>query len=411
MIDLKRILKYSVYALALLPLLNLATTSIAIALFVLGSIIEYRNGERKLIRGNKEIIKILFWFSLPFMFYIISLIWTENVQEGISFINRSWALIIVSFVVFVLRPFNKMLHTAIFIRIYILSSGFLALLLLGYLSVQFYVGNIEYDITSYMSVVQFRKQINELPFFNEHPIYITLLLGTAIIFLFFYRFKSIWATFFLYFIMVSVVFLASSRGPLAALILVLGAVLFLSIKNKKKATLVLLLFFVVVGVGGYYSPLKSRVLEIVNTKHLYPKGVYYNSFNLRMGIYKCGFEIASNAPWYGYGAGDVQDKLNDCYRNRFDTNAYEQITYNTHNQYLFYWISFGWFGLLIILLSYAAFLRKAVLRNDKMYFFFLTFFFLSMLTENILSRNTGIVLFSMFNSILYNNSCLKNDNN
>ncbi|WP_435625852.1 hypothetical protein [Flagellimonas sp.] len=71
-----------------------------------------------------------------------------------------------------------------------------------------------------------------------------------------------------------------------------------------------------------------------------------------MGIYKCCYEIGQKMPWYGLGPGDVQDSLDLCYETNYDTNAFNEGIFNTHSQYLFYWLSFGLVGLFLMIGSY-----------------------------------------------------------
>ena len=119
-----------------------------------------------------------------------------------------------------------------------------------------------------------------------------------------------------------------------------------------------------------------------------------------MAIYNCSISIIKEAPVIGYGPGDVQKELNSCYE-KFNTQAFKKERYNSHNQYLDYLLSFGVIGFIIILYCFLYYLKMARKNPDnKVYFNFLILFYFTFLTENILVRNTGMVLFVTFNCLL-----------
>ena len=60
------------------------------------------------------------------------------------------------------------------------------------------------------------------------------------------------------------------------------------------------------------------------------EGLYFNSFNIRMAIYKCSCSIIKDELLIGHGAGDIEKKLTQCYE-EFNTIAFDVQRYNTHN--------------------------------------------------------------------------------
>jgi hypothetical protein len=402
--------KIGLYCLALLPLYSLAMASISVFLFSAAGIIFYFENKTNSIPKREKWIG-LFWLSLPFTLNLLSFLGTDYSISGLSFVNRNLSFLIIPFVFFWTKPFKSELEINRFVKIYIYSSFFLAVIVLSYLTFQVFNGGITFDISSYSSMLEMRSKIDEIPIVHEHPIYLVLILGAALIFLFYNRLGNYWLNIMVAGTMILLIFIASSRGPLLALVLVYCGIIWLNFRSKKKAAAVLFLFLTAIGITAYYSPLKSRVLEVYDAKSYYPEGTQYNSFNLRMGIYKCSFEIARATPLLGFGSGNVQTLLDQCYADNFNTEAYRQIKYNTHNQFFFNWISFGPLGFSLILISYFIFLKRALRNKDMMYFFFLVFFIISFLTENILSRNTGIMIFVIFNSLFYYKTFLLRDSN
>jgi len=329
----------------------------------------------------------------------------------VSFVERTVPFFLLSIAFIFLKPFRTKESIDKFIRLYIISNAVLGFLVLLYVipGMFIYSHNIESLVTSESMGKFFRDVVETIPIIGEHPIYLSLMTGSSLLFLFYIRFRQRWVNATMSFLFVVILFLSSSRGPTIALLIAICVVILLNKMSAKTKIAVFGAFFLFTTFGLFYSPLKSRLMEFVNTKHIYPQGDYFNSFNTRMGIYKCSFEIGRNAPWYGLGPGDVQSNLDLCY-NQYETNAYNTGIFNTHNQYLFYWLSFGTVGLFLFIGSYTIFIRHAYLVKENIYIVFLTYMLVCFLTENILSRNTGIMLFAIFNIMFYCKSHINDSN-
>ena len=103
---------------------------------------------------------------------------------------------------------------------------------------------------------------------------------------------------------------------------------------------------------------------------------------------------------FGVGPANVQKELDNCYsaytyRNQYDD--FNKKTYNTHNQYFDVLLKFGIFGLLFFIV----FLFWGINYKSEYYYIFLLLIFFSMLTENILNRQVGIVFFNFFNCLFF----------
>ncbi|MFD2563575.1 O-antigen ligase family protein [Aquimarina rubra] len=243
-----------------------------------------------------------------------------------------------------------------------------------------------------------RDRIEKTFLIGEHPIYFSLLQAIGIVLLLFYPFKKRVISFLFAFIFVCGIIVGATRGVFVVLIISIIVGLFFIVKSKKKIILIITALLLSSTIAVMVSPLKERMEEFINTAYFYPEGIQYNSFNMRMAIYKCSFSIIKEAPLVGYGPGDIQNELNNCYK-IFPTKAFTYQDYNTHNQYLHYLSAFGIIGTLIVLFFFVYYLKIAWIHKNWGYFTFLVLLYLSFLTENILVRNTGIVVFVMFNCI------------
>ncbi|WP_339652792.1 O-antigen ligase family protein [uncultured Maribacter sp.] len=394
-----------IFALALLPLLNIAMTNVALALFVVVGIVSFAENKENRIGSLKNLFFDLCCLSIPVLLAVIALIWTQDLKTGWSFVERSLPFLVIPLVVFLGRPIQKKQQINKFLKIFIISAFVLAVIVLINILV-WYV--LESHIIAHKSFEDYvREGVGKIPFFNEHAIYLSLLLGSALLFLFYNTFEKIWLNVLVVIVLIMTMVLLSSRGPLIALFIVfIGMVLFKKRNLKFKVfTMVGFVLFTVMII--LFSPLKNRMIQLISTKHLYPQGEYFNSVNLRAAIFTCSYKVGLIEPIFGLGPGDVQKNLNECYQNNFRTTAFDKGIFNSHNQLLFYWVSYGFVGLIIFLAVYFLFVRKALSRKQHLYLSFLIFMALCSLSENILNRNTGIMLFSIFNSFFYFSNYLK----
>ncbi|GHN00242.1 hypothetical protein WSM22_17310 [Cytophagales bacterium WSM2-2] len=125
--------------------------------------------------------------------------------------------------------------------------------------------------------------------------------------------------------------------------------------------------------------------------------------DLRILSWSASFEVVENNWLLGVGEGNKESTLTNVYIKRGYTFASEQ-KFNSHNQYLDYFIGGGIFifGLFLFGLGQLTF-RAFVGRNYPLLIFMLIFCF-NLLFENILSRYSGILFFSIFVSVWSNAS-------
>lgn len=384
-----------IYLLALLPLLSLFMVSMAILIFVLVSTLNFLHSRHK-AGDRKRTLKIILLYSTPFFLYIISLIWSDNLGEGLGYIAKITSFLILPITIFVLRPFKTFLQIKIFNKVFIIASA-----LFVFITIIFILINIQ-DIVSqqsdYLMNMRLRQKIDLVPIIGEHPIYFSLLLAVALLLLFYNRFKSWVLNIIVLLFLVLGLLIASSRGVILAISIVSILIIFQQSKNILRAFVFFGLLLAGLVTVTYFSPIKERVTEILENKYTYPEGVHYNSFNMRMAIYNCSFSLIENVPFIGFAPADVQRELNQCYK-KYSTSVFDNKNYNTHNQYLDYYFSFGIIGFIIILYSFTYYLKIAIKNKHKHYLNFLILFYIVFLTENVLIRNTGIVLFTTFNCL------------
>ena len=122
----------------------------------------------------------------------------------------------------------------------------------------------------------------------------------------------------------------------------------------------------------------------------------------RIYIYSCSIHLIKNNVIFGYGVGDVQNELNNCYQeNDYVVAEYESVgsNINSHNYYINLWLAGGIITLLFFLFMLFTNLQIAIKSNSFCYGSFLLIFAIGLLTENILVRMSGVFLFIILNSL------------
>lgn len=204
----------------------------------------------------------------------------------------------------------------------------------------------------------------------------------------------------------------STRAPILSGFIGLVIVILLSSKIKYKITNLLGLILILCFSVMFFKPLNTRLKEFFNTGvkivNMNNKAADFNSTNVRWGIYFCDFLLAKEQPFLGYGIGDVQDKLTECQTSRLNAKIYSWNKYNSHNQYFNFILSSGIIGLLVFLYVLFKTFKVSILYKNFTYMFFLIIMSLVFMTENVLSRNDGVLFYAYFNTLYFFN-LIKNE--
>jgi O-antigen ligase len=150
----------------------------------------------------------------------------------------------------------------------------------------------------------------------------------------------------------------------------------------------------------FLKPVKRRFNDLVSTEIKKPeKYEQSNEVNFRYVIYTCSYEILKEHWLFGLGLGNVQENLDQCY-SHVDYINYDDFkvkNYNSHNQYLNAWLTYGILGLLFLIYYLVASFNGGL----KVHKALIIMVALCLLTENILEREAGVVFFVFFNTILF----------
>ena len=191
------------------------------------------------------------------------------------------------------------------------------------------------------------------------------------------------------------------KGPIIYLLLPLFLLLANFLKIKRTIIILLLVlagivFFVKI-VPKYQN--ENRFNELTsNTLNEKPE----SSISIRYRVYQCVVEKISENPFFGYGLGSVKSHLDPCYISK--NIDLSKKNYNSHNQFFSVVLTAGFIGLAIYLFSIYKIYKILNQKKSILGIALFTFFLLNFLTENVIEREHGVLVYSFFISLfLYQN--------
>jgi len=149
-----------------------------------------------------------------------------------------------------------------------------------------------------------------------------------------------------------------------------------------------------------HRSLNQRLYNIIWQIDVYAKGgnPSGHSITQRIEYLKYGSILAYRNFWFGTGTGDLDDEYKALYIER-RSELEPQYRHRAHNQYLTFYVSFGFLGAILCLFAwfYPA-LSEMKIKNYHFAVFFLIAL-LSMLTDDTMETTTGVVFISYFYSL------------
>lgn len=422
------------FLLSTFPLLTFGLRSILLIFWVLAGTLCFYFVERVYPRFEKNLSKknYLIISILPFMVLVISMIYTENLDVGLKRLIQMLPLFIFP-IIFYLNSdkFDKNLIRKI---IWIFSISVILLVLcqitlsvinldylLADLTKQEIIRNnlsnyetISKEVVNKIKIRRFRNFVLDVS--NTHFTYQGLWIVFSILFVSRELLRLIKQGKKLAYLLIPCVFfmliwilMMSTKMPLIAMIIAFFSVLFILSRLTLMKKIVLIFITLILLFSSYLiiTPLRIRFDEVVETKFEFPTDgndiENYNSINVRNGIYFCAANLIEKNSIFGVGVGDSQEELNNCYKEEIGAKIYTWTDYNTHNQFLFFFLSTGLIGLLFFMLSIYINLKKAIITKNQIYLYFIIIICLISLTENIFSRSDGVMFFAFFaNLFLFN---------
>lgn len=193
------------------------------------------------------------------------------------------------------------------------------------------------------------------------------------------------------------------KTPIIAMVIIL--VIFFLKKNEQKQLLmqVSIAFAMALLIAILLLPFSLQRMEEITvfSSSSITKTVVDNSINMRQLIWKIDVGLLKKYWLLGCGAGQLQIVLLALYNYYSSVMGIRLGCYDTHNEYLHQWISFGLLGFIIFIFGLMIQYRKALKQQNELYLFLLLISSLTFLTENVLANQHGVVFFAFFTSIFF----------
>lgn len=348
-------------------------------------------------RKKSITIKPLLINSSLYLIYFVSLLYTKNVYAGLSGLETSLSLIVFPIIFFLL------LNESIKITIKDVLYFFIIFWLSTFLFIVINIIHIFSFNNPLITTNFFRWAMNELPIIGEHSIYASIFIGLSLIFSLLkikYFLRVVKLIPFLIINLVLIFFLISiSSKTVMISLLTLSFILIITRFNLKfRGTIILITssFFLLYLV--YQIPFVRDRFKEIFAKETYEIVNQNNSTSMRLGIWETAIKSIMEAPVLGYGIGDSKEELRDGYEDK--SAILLEGNYNSHNQFLSVWLNTGVIGFMIFCYFLYYNLNISRIKKDKLFLFIIIFYMINFLTENLLERRSGVILFAFIINLI-----------
>jgi O-antigen ligase len=209
-------------------------------------------------------------------------------------------------------------------------------------------------------------------------------------------------------LLISLVLLSSRIFIIAFVIVFITSFVFWAVKTKASINSWLRVFFgfLALIIVMFVNPkIKSRISDTkVEIQKLLGADTHRET-NPRVYLWQYGLKIVADKPILGYGVGDAKKELNkalkDCDAKFWNGEKNIPIhvkNFNFHNQFLQTWAEVGILGfVLLVVLMFRPFLLK---NQHPLFLIFVGLTLIGFLTESMLERQAGVVLFAFMYPLL-----------
>jgi hypothetical protein len=365
-------------------------------------------------RFQKEEIVFIVLMTLPYLLFIVGMLWSEHPQKGAFILEKKAGMLFIPVTLFLAKDFFTKTNTKTILIIFSYAC-----LVFG-LGTNLYFGYKLFDYAAASEggtgVIEFILKPDFVRIYRERIAYFssthTPYLGI------YYCIAGIFFTFFLlqekasglkrklfYLISIAVflffIMLMGTRSAFIGYFATTGFLAFMHIRLKQKRMALIVGSILVFGVSILAIPtLRHRMMEIFQTENSLASLENHNAVNVRVGIFYCAFQVLQDNWVFGTGTGDLQPILNKEYE-ELGAQILIDKKYNVHNEYLNAWLTVGILGIISLFAFFITTFIMAWKKNNILYCSLLILFCISFLTENVLSRQDGVIAFTFFCTLLF----------
>ena len=365
---------------------------------------------KSILNFKPAVMLIVLWLLL-----IISLLYTENIDRGVSDIVQKIAFLFIPLILIShwnsIRIFKRKIITA-----YLISLTLLAVFLI--------FRALYSSLLSTPNGILFQPNPQSSPWENyffyflftqpNHPTYLSMYYCLGLVFIASIIKNStqqIYKSFYplLAFLFLAMVYLSSSKAGIITCFFICIMTLFWVLKKKGR---MISGIAVVVIIGTLLALLSynSRIPSFINyfndktNDGLTKNEIAFDNklkseATVRLEIWSSIPKMVNNRWLFGVGIGDTKQELVSGYEKYGVKYAAEKML-NAHNQYLEIFVGLGIVGLTAFLIALGLGFRQAVHNRDMVLFLFLSIVSVNFLFESVLERFFGIIFFVFFFTFL-----------
>ena len=363
----------------------------------------YKLGE--IFRYNSLHRLLLISFILYFVWQIISVLYSSDIQMGWSNIFGRLSLLI--FPVILFKPGVRIRSNALnLLRVFTLSTLAYVISCFGYAlyrSLDFNNGALSFNphpVDEYWINYFFGTDLT----YSIHPSYLSMyvLISVFISFESWYD-KSLKKGFRIGWLIVgsllfvSIYFISSRAGILAAI----ATIAFYAINkiiNRKKSRIIWMSIILILIFSLPLIRNNDRV-NLLLQGFSKEKGYELRRQDERLIVWRSAVEIIKKHPVFGVGIGDVRTELVKEY-NRAGEDKLEKERLNAHNQFLEVLLEGGMVGFLFFLLVFGSMIFIAIDEKNLILGMFVIMMIIFFMFETVLYRLAGVSFFSLFSFML-----------
>lgn len=336
---------------------------------------------------------LFWWMPLFWLVHLIGMLWSDNLGFGWKDIETKLSFLLLP-LLFASIPVTSERKMNI-------QNAFVAgvLMAVAFLLSKAFVGYWQDKDTGHFFYAELSSAL-------MHPTYFAMYVALALYLVaddWFMRDSKPWSTYHFPVVLLfcGVIFLLSARSVILAVGLLLPIFCLASYMKSKsgplKPTLVVLALILAFFINARMNAQNNRMAELGQSIQHANAGAQHasNSVNSRFEIWSQALSIFKTAPFFGYGTGDVKDRLMKSYRDSNFTYALEKKL-NAHNQYLQTSVALGILGLSSLL---AFLLLPLYPVRFSPFSFFIGLLFLNALTESIFETQKGVVFTAFFYAV------------
>lgn len=349
----------------------------------------------------QKFIPVVF-FALPFLIYLplYFLVPDQDVHLVHEFVERKSALLVLP------------LFLILFIQKGNLPNEPLWLWFVAAIIARGFFGNVVilFNYHAFLSTwnhVSYRQAMEQA--IQMHPTTFGIYVGMAATFLLEYGFHTQYKKWhwILYGILMSMLILLFPKTPVLAVVLIHILYLFRFRKRIITKQAIFPLFITVAGLSLIVNlhVVKDRIFELFQANQNVSSP---NSVQVRQLIWQTDIALLKNHWLKGMGPGELQRNLDLSMLYQSSLSGQSLGSYNTHNEYLNYWLVFGIPGILALLILIGYFVYKACQLNTLSAHAFVILVTLVFFTENWLSVQHGVVFVAVFGVLLFSAPTLLN---